>query len=554
MKNKYTRKTNRKTRRRKYSKKMKGGFFKTRDDLTMYQCITNMIKSNGAKLTMISFSSLSGFIFKLNVTHNEDNIYFRDFESKKPVYTIILKIAIISDTPIYSTYTNIYRNVFQKKTETRDDFTKEYDTQNNIYLKTLEMNRVNICPSVMGLLFLNNNEKNQFFLNVAPICGKIGEECVNMLTFLYNNSLNKDNKIGEIGIILMEFVDEKKYMLLSNISNPVIKKYNILYTLAEMVVLFIHLKLINFDSHGFNIFGNIEMNRQSFMIDFGRILDFKKNNENNYNPEFKKFLNFYNKLYDKDMNNTPFPQINNVVTYETNSQTLPTVIYTDNLNVVENNNVINIFFQRDFDEIKDIEAKYFYNVNEKNKIEVKLMLEKIIRFISYVDYAKSCSISNKIKKYPQIGMLLNGLYNNNMGPWYNYDIPYGLNDAARKKYIAENNLDSIDQFDRNRFNILNFDWVMSESNFEFICSKIKQITEPVKSPIFKNVTRNVTKEETPLSPIHKMAPLNTPEYKKNKTRIKRSSSDPNMQDRDADAQAPFLKRSVSETRDFNIYE
>ena len=75
----------------------------------------------------ISFSSLSGFIFKLNVTHTEDNIYFRDFESKKPVYTIILKIAIISSTPIYSTYTNIYGNKFQKKTETIDDFTKEYE-------------------------------------------------------------------------------------------------------------------------------------------------------------------------------------------------------------------------------------------------------------------------------------------------------------------------------------------------------------------------------------------------------------------------------------------
>ena len=538
---KYTRKNSRKKIHKKIHKKMKGGFFKTRDDLTIYQCITNMIKSNGAKLTMISFSSLSGFIFKLNVTHTEDNIYFRDFESKKPVYTIILKIAIISSTPIYSTYTNIYGNKFQKKTETIDDFTKEYETQNNIYFKTLEMNRVNICPSVMGLLFLKNNEKKHFFSNVAPICGEIDEECFNMVSFLYNNSLNKDNKIGEIGIILMEFVDEQKYMLLNNISNPVIKKYNILYTLAEMVVLFIYLKLINFDSHGYNIFGNIEMNRQSLMIDFGRILDFKKNNENKYNPEFNKFLNFYNKLYDQYMNNTPFSQINNAVNYETNTPTLPTVIDTGNLNVVENNNVINIFFQRDFDEIKDIEAKFFYNVNKKNKIKVKLMLEKIIRFISYVDYAKSCSISNKIKKYPQIGMLLNGLYNN-MGPWYNYDIPYGLNDDAAKKYIAENNVDSIDNFDRDRFNILNFDWVMSEPNFEEICSIIRRITEPVKSPIFKNVTRNITKEETPLSPIHKMGLLfNTPENEK-KSKIKRSSSDSNLQS----DRAPDFKRSLSE--------
>jgi hypothetical protein len=512
------------------NKKMKGGVFKTRDEVSILDSIIGMIKSKGATLTAISYSSLSGFIFKLDVEHRKENIYFSDFE-KRPVYSIIFKIALISETPIYKIYKNIHKQRYQKKSETKSDYENEYAIQKEIYIHTLDLNRINICPSVIDLLFLKNNDILHFLQNLEKIGGEKGDESIKMLSFLYRNVTNEKGYVIpdlELGIILMEFVDEKEYDILSEIRIPETRKYNCLYALAEIAVLFMNLKIINYDSHSGNIFGSKNKNKQPLMIDFGRTVNFEKDSYH----ELKPLYDLYNKLYDtQNLNIKPFSTMN-VENNDIDTETIPTIIMNDDDDVImteEQPTIVSSYFQRNFDEIKDVKSSDFHNIDEANKDNMKTNLEKIIRFISYIDYAKTCSIGDKIRKYPQIIPLLDNLYNMKR-PWYDYEIPNNLSDDQKREYIANY---SITNFDKNRFNILNFDWKMKDQDFQTICSRIKEITQPLRSPLFKKTSKEIRgnpkalefyPEKPPRSPFSpvKMSSLDTPESEKKKKTLKRS--------------------------------
>jgi len=568
---KYTRKTNRKTRRknirRKYSKKMKGGVFSI-IDIANWRTIEKMINSQGANLEVISYSSLSGFIFKLNIPPNV-NTDFRQF-NRTPISSLIFKIAMISKTPIYKIYTNLFKQKFSKKTETRKDFEKEFTMQNDIYYKTLELNGINICPSVIDLSFLDEDEGRKFIDNLANISGsKKDNECIKMLSFLYKN-MNKDTQLG---VITMEFISDIQYATLNErIFDDDTYAYNNLYALAEIVILFMNFKIINYDSHNGNIFGSVDAQKQPLLIDFGKTIILKDYNDSALKDLYDKF--FHNKetfVINTQPNNESdlFIDVSTIIDdIQTRMDDIPTNIDNDDIPIkTDNNNFRN--FNKDFSEIANINASYFYDINANNKQEKKTTLEKIIRFIAYMDYLKNCAITNRMLRYPQFISLLKVLYGRNISDsWYNYEFPPDLTTNEQKQAYFDTHY-RLNNFNRQNFNILNFNWEMGDTNFEFICSKIEDITKQVKSPIFKGNVRQIlgfnprsksyypTEKNfnsliSPIKPIP-MSSLNTPEDKpRKKTTIKRSPSDPNIQN--TDEEALVFKRSASDNRDFNIYE
>jgi len=556
MKNKRTyknrrKKTHKKTHKRKNEKilKMKGGIFNADDSLSIMQSIEKMINTQGADLEVISYSSLSGFILKLDVPRNPKNTNLYHF-NEKPVYSIIFKLALISETPLYNYYTNIYGKEYRKKKEKKQDYTKEYEIQNKIYLDTLNLNRINICPSVIDLNFLNRRSATKFINSLNAIIDDDDDddddddknEAVNIFNFL-KDQLKADNI--ELGVITMEFVNYREYVLLNDrhLNDETYEK-NCLYALAEIIVSIMIFKIINYDWHIGNIFGSIDLQKQPLLIDFGNSIDL-------INDKYDDVINTYDYLFH---NQAPFElnirAINNKLNAANNddddNDDVPTLEEGENIDISIPHYTNHDNYNNDFDEIKNISFLDFHNINESNKEELKTKLEKIIRFIAYMDYAKNCSKTQVILKYPQFIPLLDVLYG--MGMWYDYEFPPNLSRSEIEAYIHQNY--KLDKFNKTQFNILKFDWKMDERKFDFICSKIQKITKRENEPILNEKIKEISEynhrnlaspypkknekpQNSPLYPIP-MASLNTPENenrRSNKTKpIKRSMDDLDLPD------------------------
>jgi hypothetical protein len=117
---KYSRNTrNNKKQQRKL--KMKGGIIKKNINLSSWQAVYNMITSKHSTLTSISYDSLVGFIFKLDISDkkysefrglNNDRTLFNE-----PVKSLIFKIVIIDENnnrialPQYQDKNKKYHNI-----------------------------------------------------------------------------------------------------------------------------------------------------------------------------------------------------------------------------------------------------------------------------------------------------------------------------------------------------------------------------------------------------------------------------------------------------------
>jgi hypothetical protein len=483
-----------------------GGAIPIQDDKLPIQLILEMIKTDGAELVEISYDSLVGFIFKLNIPENPENSKFNILDNNnkftKPLYSYIFKIVILSNAIENLKYINTNNVVIYKTTELVKNFQKEYEIQNKIYYDTISLNGNNICPSVIDFTILDIESANTmlFFLN------KISKtaECKKLLNFLYYY-IKKHNK--KLGMITMEFVDDVEYMLLGdlprqNMLNRINYKINCSTAIAELVILFIKCRYINYDCHSGNIFGSNSL-KKPLLIDFGRMI--------NLNEEDKQLIKWYNYIYDKDN-----------FTYNTNSHTasaaysddledIPTEIVNSNVSesnmeepVVIINQESGVYYD-DFNNIKDVKLEDFHAYVE-NKVDedLKTKLENIIRFIALVDYAANSVINNKILPFPQMNALLRSLYVDGQGnmprtmPYYWYNSQQNWN---TNKYMK------IDAFDKSRFAILNFNWKMNNRDFEYICSKIKELSYRVnKTPVLDESVKIIKKKHA--------SPIKKPDFKK----------------------------------------
>lgn len=122
-----------------------------------FQPIIDMLTSEGSTLTLLTFSSLYGFMFELNVTTR--NAMYQEFDTlidgrrSIPVTSYILKFAVISPTsdslPVF--------NDKIKNSETKSKFESEARIQQTAWERSITWGRQAICPSVANLKFFDNN-------------------------------------------------------------------------------------------------------------------------------------------------------------------------------------------------------------------------------------------------------------------------------------------------------------------------------------------------------------------------------------------------------------
>ena len=254
-----------------------------------YTAAMNEMINNAVKIECVSYTSLEGFIFIIEV--NEADALFNglDVQSKfeKPITTILLKFVMIHNSVTSTKPTNditftIEDKRIHKRISSKRAFTNEINIQYNVYKNTLSYNNIPICPSIIYNNVLTGvPQTNKYLFNIRSKLyklygpndeGNIALQVINQLIKLYNG-----RRIPDLGIICMEFADgyETLDTYMNEIEANKIQKCDkcISAVIVNIIRLFICCGIIHLDLHTKNIMINKEL-QKSLLIDFGVIQKF----------------------------------------------------------------------------------------------------------------------------------------------------------------------------------------------------------------------------------------------------------------------------------------
>ena len=347
----------------------------------VYQMITNPLST----LTKISYSSLKGFIFKLDVPHDVQHTYFYGLNDtgtnyNVPVYTLILKFAIITDrTESLPNFIYMYDS-HNKSTEKLIEYSIESKTQQDIYVATVSPSGNPICPAVADFSYFNSTSGE---ILLAKLIKNTNNSKTNaMIEYLLRNIVGTNRKLG---MITMEIADDSIELENLKTINRASYDANIEYAIAQIFILFTKLKVINYDSHSKNVLANQSTNK-SLLIDFGRTIDLSKPV-----PHFANIIQEYNVVtggnYDNDMRDA-------------------NIDFTD-----------------------------LYESRNNSSDQIIVRMQNIIKFIAYIDYVikKSWFKIRSTEYHPQMNDLIKYLYGNTIGDdWQTYNPIHVFNSPTQQ--------------------------------------------------------------------------------------------------------------------------
>jgi len=282
-----------KSRNKKQMRKFSGGVRQIDLSVSSFFAVLLMICARGATLTLISYSSLKGFVFRLVIPTHLYSQFFTLNPQKtafnKPVVTLILKFEILSRDEEGLSPLIVNGKSYTKVTDRIIDFHNEAKTQQNIYKDTLWPNGHPTTLSVADFSYFDIADANillEKLHGIADPSSKVILEYlhvelvsnVSMAHYGYNVYPR------QLGMIAMEEASEG-FMTIAQIvqsnGNREALKFDCLYAFAENIILFVKLKLLNYDCNRSNVMGNptdIDVNTldRAELIDFGRILNIRQ--------------------------------------------------------------------------------------------------------------------------------------------------------------------------------------------------------------------------------------------------------------------------------------
>jgi hypothetical protein len=196
------------------------------------------------------------------------------------VVTLILKFEILSRDEERLSPLIVKRNSYRKVTDRIIDFHNEAKTQQNIYKNTLWPNGHPTTLSVADFSYFDIASADILLdklKEIADVSSKL------ILGYLFGQ-LNLSSRYQyprQLGMIAMEEASEgfmTIYQIVQSNGNREALKLDCLYAFAENIILFVKLKLLNYDCNAGNVMGNptdIDVNTldRAELIDFGRILN-----------------------------------------------------------------------------------------------------------------------------------------------------------------------------------------------------------------------------------------------------------------------------------------
>jgi hypothetical protein len=289
---------------------------------TKFAPVFNMLNSTNAKLELLTYSSLKGFLFVLTV--DEDDAEYADYTRSRfttNVTSYLLKIAVIS--PRNDELLPPFKNV-TKCTESEQSYFEEAKLQQTIWNTSISTGgRTQTCPSVANFsIFDNDNSKH--LLNFL-ICKASSPKTTQVFGYLQNKCIAIHTTYS-IGMIVMPFIDKSETFfhfefaqnermlaqshpntkftertrmkaIISNENKIVYNAY--VDAMAELIRLFIDIGVIHYDAHPLNILVfQKEGKSKSVIIDFGRASNLLDNTADDYlNVTQKKKLGLKKKQF-----------------------------------------------------------------------------------------------------------------------------------------------------------------------------------------------------------------------------------------------------------------
>jgi hypothetical protein len=240
-----------------------------------FEPIIDMINPSDSKLKVLTYSSLKGFMFILNVSPNNSeyldlNDNFSTFD--KPVTSYILKFVVMTELgdDILPLYYGHDKEWHKKETESTQGFLDEAKLQQDIWEQSITGGRQPICPSVANIsLFNNDNAKEILKLCLVKVTEDHEIDLLYYLIDLINN-----NSDYEIGIMTMPTITNSNTLsdFMKNGPDQELIDQAIGYAIYQLIRLYIQIKVMHFDLHSGNVLvaSDDDGNIKCFIIDFGR--------------------------------------------------------------------------------------------------------------------------------------------------------------------------------------------------------------------------------------------------------------------------------------------
>jgi hypothetical protein len=341
-----------------------------------------MIHTPGAILKCIAYGSTSGYIFRLDIPHNKDLAQFMALNDNKsvftkPVYTLVVKFAILSQTGNDRLQEmNVGGKLYEKETETFQSFYDEAFNQQYIYTSTLSPSGNPVTMSVVDFSHFNST-KGIELINVLKVLVR-DSVSIQILDYI-EGSLNNNANLT-LGMIFMEMANYG-FIELADVDNSEARSQDINYALAQIFTLFTKLKLFNYDCHEGNILAKPD----------------RPNPDTNQTEELSKLLDFGRvvSVSETTLRGIPQTYIDKII-YLYNKVSRSSDYETDRLRVTR---------------YKTTDLIIVESGRGTNAPEVINTMEDILKFMANLDYAINCALFNfENWDQPQMTGMLKHLY------------------------------------------------------------------------------------------------------------------------------------------------
>lgn len=269
-----------------------GGVKQKDTNLTSWQAVYKMICVPGASISVISYSSIAGFIFKLDVPNDPINSEFLGLNEdgtafNNPIYSLVFKFAILNNS---NTKDKLSRQLeiidesgvkqyIYKEIPTLREFMYEAHIQQEIYKTTLYPVGRPITIGIIDFAYFDRSFAVKLIQKLKTLQNK--DAIVNTILNYLANNVSGDRILGLITMDLVNNDFIQLYKVVEEIKNNVIIDSDFNYSISQILLLFTKAKIINYDCHSGNILASVNIpllprnevpEARSVLIDFGRVL------------------------------------------------------------------------------------------------------------------------------------------------------------------------------------------------------------------------------------------------------------------------------------------
>ena len=164
-----------------------------------FQPVYEMIVAPSAKLNLLTYKSLKGFMITLNVKAG-DSSYYEGIQRRVKVTSFLLKFAVITQRA--NTRLPAYKGV-RKSSESQDSFFEEAKLQQYVWVSSVLENKPEICPPIANFAIFSTVASLEL---IQTISGhhRASPEVIDIMT--YFKTLLESTTSGQLGLIVMPMI------------------------------------------------------------------------------------------------------------------------------------------------------------------------------------------------------------------------------------------------------------------------------------------------------------------------------------------------------------